>query len=186
MQAERGDRISKYQDEEKKWAILKEFLRGEFNKLTYEQVSCAGIIVDRFILSDYWVLYYLGRRRESRELPDEDLKLQRVVLNNLIDEILLECNDSMEGGHQGIFRTFHRVKSDFYWTGIYADVTKNTRACEDCSTSKSKPHLRGYSPGNVISARPFQVVSMDFVILYRQLDVVIQRSYCSRTNSRAS
>lgn len=110
------------------------------------------------------VLYYLGRRRSSRELPDGYMKLRLVVPTNLIDETLLNCHDTMEGGHQGIVRTFHRVKSDFYWTGLYADVKKHIQACEDCSTSKNKPHLRGYSPGNVVSDRPFQVVSMDFVI----------------------
>ncbi|OWY98618.1 LOW QUALITY PROTEIN: hypothetical protein PHMEG_00030573 [Phytophthora megakarya] len=30
--------------------------------------------------------------------------------------------------------------------------------------SKSRPTIRGYSPGNVLAERPFQVVSMDFVI----------------------
>ena len=114
VQAERRDRISKTQDEEEKWAILKRFLRGEFDKLTHEQVSCASKIVDRFILSDDGVFYYLGRRRESRELPDEDLKLRLVVPTTLIDAHLLNCHDSMEGGHQGIVKTFHRVKSDFY------------------------------------------------------------------------
>ncbi|OWY93644.1 LOW QUALITY PROTEIN: reverse transcriptase [Phytophthora megakarya] len=31
-------------------------------------------------------------------------------------------------------------------------------------SSKSLPQLKGYSPGNVLAERPFQVVSMDFVI----------------------
>ena len=164
MQAELRDRISKAQDEEGKWSILKKFLRGEFDKLTHEQVSCAGKIVNQFMLSDDGVLYYLGRRRKSRELPDGYMKLRLVVPTNLIDETLLNCHDTMGGGHQGIVRTFHRVKSDFYWTGLYADVKKHIQACEDCSTSKNKPHLRGYSPGNVVSDRPFHMVSMDFVI----------------------
>ena len=30
--------------------------------------------------------------------------------------------------------------------------------------AKFKPALKGYSPGNMVSERPFQVVSMDFVI----------------------
>ena len=47
---------------------------------------------------------------------------------------------------------------------MYADVVRHVQACEYCSTSKSKPALTRYSPGNVVSERPFQVVTMDFVI----------------------
>ncbi|GMF43575.1 unnamed protein product [Phytophthora fragariaefolia] len=82
----------------------------------------------------------------------------------MVDEVLHSCNNSVEGGHQGIVRTFHRVKAEFYWVGLYADVSKHVQTCEDCSTSKGKPQLRGYSPGNVTSEYPFQIVSMDFVI----------------------
>ena len=117
--------------------------------------------MDRLLIEDC-ILYYLGRRRESREMMDEDLKLRLVVPTTLIDTILLNCHESVEGGHQGIVRTLHRVKSDYYWTGIYADVTKHIQACEDCSTSKSTPHLRGHPSVNVASDRNFQVVSINF------------------------
>ena len=97
-------------------------------------------------------------------MREEDLKLRLVVPTTLIDETLLNCHLFVEGGHQGILRTFHRVKSDFYGTVLYADVAKHIQACEDCSTIKSTPYLRGHSTGNVVSGRPFQVESMDFVI----------------------
>ena len=82
----------------------------------------------------------------------------------MIDEILLNCHELMEAEHQGIVRTYHRVKTDYYWMGLYADVAKHVQGREDCSTIKSKPDLRRYSPGNVVSDRPFQVVLTDFVI----------------------
>ncbi|KAE9177913.1 hypothetical protein PF004_g25641 [Phytophthora fragariae] len=82
----------------------------------------------------------------------------------MVQEVLQSCHDSLEGGHQGINRTYHRVKSDYYWIGLYADVEKHVRSCPDCCSSKSRPQLRGYSPGNVLAEGPFQMVSMDFVI----------------------
>ncbi|OWY96578.1 reverse transcriptase [Phytophthora megakarya] len=82
----------------------------------------------------------------------------------MIQEVLQNCHDSLEGGHQGIARTFYRVKLDYYWVGLYADVARHVRSCPDCSSSKSRPKLRGYSPGNILAERPFQIVSMDFVI----------------------
>ncbi|GMF40633.1 unnamed protein product [Phytophthora lilii] len=82
----------------------------------------------------------------------------------MIQEVLQSCHDSLEGGHQGVVRTYQRVKQDYYWFGLYTDVEKHMKSCPDCSSSKSRPHLRGYSPGNVLAERPFQIVSMDFVI----------------------
>ena len=84
--------------------------------------------MDRFVLSEDGIVYYLGRRRKSRELLYEYIQLRLVVSTTMIDETMLNCHDSVEGGHEGIVRTFHRVKSDYYWTGLYADVTKHIQA----------------------------------------------------------
>ena len=80
------------------------------------------------------------------------------------DEILLNCHDAVEGEHQGVVQTYHRVKTDYYRTRLYANVANHVQSCEDCSTSKIKPHLKGYSSGKVLSDLLFQVVSMNFVI----------------------
>ncbi|KAG3104158.1 hypothetical protein PI125_g13654 [Phytophthora idaei] len=90
--------------------------------------------------------------------------LRLVVPTTMIQEVLQNCHDSLEGGHQGVVRTFQRVKSDYYWAGLYADVEKHVTSCPDCSLSRSRPQLRGYSPGKVLAERLFQIVSMDFVI----------------------
>ncbi|GMF37366.1 unnamed protein product [Phytophthora lilii] len=82
----------------------------------------------------------------------------------MIQEVLQSCHDSFEGGHQGVVRTYHRVKNAYYWLGMYADVERHVKSWSDCCSSKSKPQLRGYSPGNIMADYPFQIVSMDFVI----------------------
>ena len=159
VQAEQRKRISFAQDEEEKWATHKTFLRREYDKMPHWQVSNAGKISDRFVLSEDSMIFYLGRRLESSESPEEDTKIWLVVLTTTIDEIVPNSYHSVEGGHQGIVRTNHRVNTDYY-----AEVTKHVQECEDCSTSKSKSHLKRYSPGNVVSDQPYQVVSMDVVI----------------------
>ena len=65
--------VSIDRDEEDKWRH-KKFLRGEFNKITHGKVSDAGEIADRFVLSKDGILYYLGRRRGSRESFDDYLE----------------------------------------------------------------------------------------------------------------
>ncbi|KAG3120790.1 hypothetical protein PI124_g18338 [Phytophthora idaei] len=86
----------------------------------------------------------------------------------MVQEVLRNCHDSLDDRHQGVVRTYHRVKKDYYWSGLYSDVEKHVRSCSDCSTSKSRPQLRGYSPGNILAEEPFQIVSMDFVIPLRK------------------
>ncbi|GMF44532.1 unnamed protein product [Phytophthora fragariaefolia] len=164
VQAEIRRRISKAHDEELRWADLKALLRGQLDSLTHRRAQNASKIADSFVLSEDGLLYYQGQRRRRAEPDSANISLRLVVPTTMIDEVLHSCHNSIEGGHQGIVRTFHRVKAEFYWVGLYADVSKPVQTCEDCSTSKSKPQLRGYSPGNVTSEYPFQMVSMDFVI----------------------
>ncbi|KAG3059254.1 hypothetical protein PI125_g25084 [Phytophthora idaei] len=164
LQRERRRRIAAAQDEEKKWLNLRKVLRGQAEMLSYKVARDAWKYADRFVLSEDGVLHYLGLSRRYDHGWQEDTKLRLVVPTTTIQEVLQNCHDSLKGGHQGVVRTFQRVKSDYYWTGLYADVEKHVKSCPDCSSSKSRPQLRGYSPGNVLAERPFQIVSMDFVI----------------------
>ncbi|OWZ00787.1 LOW QUALITY PROTEIN: hypothetical protein PHMEG_00027949 [Phytophthora megakarya] len=122
-----------------------------------------GKMSDHFVLCED-KLYYVGMRPLRSDQQQEDAMLCLVVPSTMIQEVLQNCHDSLERGHQGIARTFYRVKLDFYWIGLYADVARHMRSCLDCSSSKRRPKIRGYSPGNILAERPFQVVSMDLVI----------------------
>ncbi|GMF15557.1 unnamed protein product [Phytophthora fragariaefolia] len=132
------------------------------------KASESNKIAANFVLSEDGLLYYQGPRRCRAELDLADISLRLVVPITMVDEVPPpSCHhslESLEGGHQGIVRTFHRIKAEFYSVGLYADVSKHVQTYEDCSTSKSKPQLIGYSPGNETSEYPFQMVSMDFVI----------------------
>ncbi|GMF35569.1 unnamed protein product [Phytophthora fragariaefolia] len=75
------------------------------------------------------------------------------------EEVLQNCHDYLKWGHQGIGRTFHRVKVNYYWIGLYADVEMHVKSCPDGSSSKGRPQLREYSPGNVLAERPLQIMA---------------------------
>ncbi|POM64561.1 LOW QUALITY PROTEIN: Hypothetical protein PHPALM_19882 [Phytophthora palmivora] len=154
VQAERHRRIDRAQDEELR-------LPERRAESTFETPVKWP---DDFVLSEDGLLYRHNRSLRRGGDDEPSLNLRLVVPTTMVDEVLQNCHNSVEGGHQGIVRTYHRVKSDYYWIGLYADVVRHVQSCEDCCTSKSKPHLRGYSPGNIVSDRPFHIVSMDFVI----------------------
>ncbi|OWY96824.1 reverse transcriptase [Phytophthora megakarya] len=163
IQSERRRRIAIAQDEELKWLNLKTVLRGNSDKLKYRAARDAWKITERFLLTDDNVLYYMNWTPRNQQDNQEELRLRLVVSTTMIQEVLQNNHDSLEGGHQGVVRTYQRVKQD-YWFGLYASVEKHVKSCPNCSSSKSKPQLRGYSPGNILAERPFQIVSMDFVI----------------------
>ncbi|POM71221.1 Hypothetical protein PHPALM_12234, partial [Phytophthora palmivora] len=164
VQRERRRRIAIAQDEELRWSNLKTVLRGEDSKLGYRAARDSWKMSDRFTLSEDNVLYYLGTSRRKSDRQQQETTLRLTVPSTMVLEVLQNCHDSLEGGHQGIVRTFNRIRQDYYWIGLYADVERHVRSCTDCSSSKSRPQFRGYSPGNVLAERPFQLVSMDFVV----------------------
>ncbi|OWZ13067.1 LOW QUALITY PROTEIN: reverse transcriptase [Phytophthora megakarya] len=132
---------------------------GNSDKLKYRAARDAWKIAERFLLTDGNVLYYMNSTPRNQQDNQEDLRLRLVVPTTMIQEVLQNNHDSLEGGHQGVVRTYQRVRQDYYWLGLYADVEKHVK-----SSSKSKPQLRGYYPGNILAERPFQIISMDFVI----------------------
>ncbi|GMF49031.1 unnamed protein product [Phytophthora fragariaefolia] len=163
VQEEWRRRVDRVQGEELRWANLKSVLKGESMSLGYKAAGEAWKMADRFVLSDDGLPYLLGEDcRWGKDRVNETV-LRLVVSTTMVQEVLQSCRDSLEGGHQGIVRTFHRVKAGYYWIGLYADVERHARSCPDCSSSKSRPQLRGYSPGKIGAERPLQIVSMDFV-----------------------
>ncbi|GMF58724.1 unnamed protein product [Phytophthora fragariaefolia] len=154
VQTKRIRRVRVAQDEERRWADLKAYLRGDVDSQSFNRAANASKLADRFVLDEDGLLRYVGKGRKLDEVGEHESQLRLVIPTTMIDEVLQSCHDSIEGGHQGITRTFHWVKKDYYWVGMYATVTRHVRACTDCSTSKGKPHLKGYSPGNVLAERP--------------------------------
>ena len=108
------------------------------------------------------VLYFIGpaqKRKEGREQSEWRL----VVPQTLVQSVLHANHNAYEGGHQGVNRTYMRIKRKFYWNKMHSDVEAYIDSCVDCSTGKGGPRLKGHSPGNLMPKRPFQIVSMDFV-----------------------
>ncbi|DAZ94180.1 TPA: hypothetical protein N0F65_004894 [Lagenidium giganteum] len=88
----------------------------------------------------------------------------RVVLPTTLHEVILSHYHSrLDGGHQGVSRTFARIRRTFYWRGLFRSVQEFVARCPDGTTGKGEPRLHAPSPGYIIATRPFQVVAMDFI-----------------------
>ncbi|OWZ05562.1 LOW QUALITY PROTEIN: reverse transcriptase [Phytophthora megakarya] len=136
-------RIAQAQDVELGWSNLKSILKGETTAMTYKEAREAWKWGDNVVLSSGNILYRTGvsRRKVEENLPE---MLLRLVPTTMIQEVLHNCHDSIERGHQGVAHSYPKVKHDYYWIGLYADVDKQVKLCLNCSSSKSLPQLKSY------------------------------------------
>ncbi|KAL0537585.1 hypothetical protein IC582_026566 [Cucumis melo] len=78
--------------------------------------------------------------------------------------MLSTYHDSVVGGHSGFLRTYKRLASELYWTGMKADVKKHCEECLVCQRNKTL----ALSPAGLLTPLeiPQQVwsdISMDFI-----------------------
>ncbi|GMG17964.1 unnamed protein product [Phytophthora fragariaefolia] len=133
-QAERWRRIKVHQDVDTFLMQIKKYLKGEHDQFSHAQVKKIAKYAD-----------------------------QSVVPTDLRPDILHYAHEDVQGGHQGITRTYEKLRSEFYRPRMYADVEVFVKECTDCASAKGRPLNSGPSPGNIEPSRPFEVVSMDFV-----------------------
>src|SRR5579859_4536017 len=80
-------------------------------------------------------------------------------------EILRECHDAKFAGHLGRDKTLELVSRNYYWPGMRRFVKEYVQTCEMCArnkTSRRAPY--GELHPLPIPARPWQSVSMDFIM----------------------
>ena len=86
-----------------------------------------------------------------------------VIPELLQRDFLHHYHKSVEGGHQGIGRTYQRIKANFHWRVLYRSVQRYVGECVDCETGKGRPSDHSGSPGNLQATYPFQILAMDHI-----------------------
>ncbi|POM58113.1 Reverse transcriptase [Phytophthora palmivora] len=161
VQRMRMERISRAQDEEKWIVDLKAYLRGDVQDLTSTEAKSCSKIADRYETDESGLLFYFPPTKQSDE--DRDLVAKLVVPETLQNDLMLHYHSSLEGGHQGIGRTYHKIRAHFHWHGLYQSVQRYVGQCIDCETGKGRPTIDGESPGNLQATYPFQIIGMDHI-----------------------
>jgi hypothetical protein len=161
-QAERWRRITAHQELDPHLNDLKKFLNDDLDSFSRAQIRKLSKKAALYAVDVRGVLYRLSRstRDRPRDMSDE---LRLVVPEGLRSDMLHYAHEDFQGGHQGVTRTFEKLRSEFYWRSMYADVQRFVEECFDCASGKGRPPNAGPSPGNIEPRRPFEAVSMDFV-----------------------
>ncbi|POM70381.1 Reverse transcriptase, partial [Phytophthora palmivora] len=161
VQRMRCTRIRQAQEEEKWIADLKAYLNGDGKNLApADAKSCAKIASD-YEVDENDLLFFCPKTVQRDE--DRDAVIRLVVPESLQQDFLHHYHASLEGGHQGIGRTYLRIRAHFHWQGLYRSVQKYVGECTYCETGKGRPFVQGESPGNIQATYPFQVISMDHI-----------------------
>ena len=103
----------------------------------------------------------LCKRWESDE--GSILRWLIVIPDQFVEKVLHECHSAPTGGHQGVNKTMGRIRRQFTWYGMTADIRSWIRQCDLCSRRKlaAKRHcaeLVQLKPGE-----PMQIVAMDIL-----------------------
>ncbi|POM65894.1 LOW QUALITY PROTEIN: Reverse transcriptase, partial [Phytophthora palmivora] len=144
------DRVRQAQNEEAWISGLKRYLNGDLPDLTQQEAKSYANLAADCDLDHHDLLFYCPSTRPT----DADRK--PYTRTYYIITIL-------EGGHQGIGRTYQRIRDHFHWRGLYKSVQRYVGECVDCETGKSKPRIQGESPGNLQATYPFQIIAMDHI-----------------------
>lgn len=87
-----------------------------------------------------------------------------VIPSEFRESIIAENHNSPTAAHFGIFKTYHRLKLNYYWPGMYKDVALFISKCETCLAYKHQNQntigLMG-KPKNC--SRPFQTIAIDLI-----------------------
>ncbi|POM76068.1 LOW QUALITY PROTEIN: Reverse transcriptase [Phytophthora palmivora] len=161
MQRMRIERINRAQDEEKWIVDLKAYLRGDVQDLTSTEAKSCSKIVDRNETNESGLLFYFPPTKQSDE--DRDLVAKLVMPETLQNDLMHHYHSSLKGGHQGIGRTYHKIRAHFHWRGLYQSVQRYVGQYIDCETGKGRPTIHGESPGNLQATYPFQIIGMDHI-----------------------
>lgn len=89
---------------------------------------------------------------------------QIVVPRQCREAILKVAHDIPMGGHLGIQKTRGRILENFYWPGIFSDVSKYCRSCGICqkTTGRKDATKAPLHPLPIIDV-PFKRIGMDLV-----------------------
>ena len=88
---------------------------------------------------------------------------QLLVPRKLVPKVLEMAHDNTMAGHFGTRRTLLRVRGQFYWMGINADVRAWCRSCQICCARKPKPAVAHHAAQRQLVTEPLQRVAVDIL-----------------------
>lgn len=108
-------------------------------------------------------MFFIDADGVLRNNPKNGGEPRLVVPKTLVDEVLGLSYDLPVMGHQGVSRTYLRVKEKFYWYNMNQSTKNFVRTCDICSKHK-KSNRKAKCPMTKYQAGvPMERVHLDFL-----------------------
>ncbi|OWY96308.1 reverse transcriptase [Phytophthora megakarya] len=115
-----------------------------------------GSIAMNYEVDQQDLLFYCPTTKETAANRDKLMRL--VIPETLQQDVLHHYHTSLQGGHQGVGRTYDRIRDHFHWRGLH----KRVHTWENASTVKQAKEDLG-SRASHMATYPFQVIAMDHI-----------------------
>jgi hypothetical protein len=91
----------------------------------------------------------------------KDGRIMRVLKEDEIDTIIFIMHNHEIGGHFGKDTTYEKIKTRYYWKGMYKDIEEYIKTCDACQRRGQKGG-KGYL-NSIKVGKPFERIGIDFV-----------------------
>ena len=151
------DRVRQMQNQDPSLQVMLDYLRkgdipDDASSARKLMASC-----EDYLLEDD-VLYHLDRgRARSRNA----IRKQLVVPRSLKDEVMLSCHEELTSGHLGFEKTYLKIRTRYFWTGMYSEIEQWCKSCVDCATKKTPRNLPKAPLQPIPVEGPFDRVAVD-------------------------
>ena len=125
--------LTKLQREDRDLFAIIEYLECSLLPDDNNKARTLLLTVDSYYLDENGVLCHLWTPSKRHV---QSLCSQVVIPASLRREILIACHDEPTAGHLSVFKTYDKIRSRYYWHGMYKDVEHWCTSCIDCSMKK--------------------------------------------------
>ena len=86
-----------------------------------------------------------------------------LVPKSLRNMFMFYFHDGSLGVHLGMTKTFHKIKQQFFWPHMEADIKQYVRVCEVCERTKPFPNCNVRLHAADVAEQPLQRLFLDFM-----------------------
>uniref|UniRef100_A0A1Y1L0V4 RNA-directed DNA polymerase n=1 Tax=Photinus pyralis TaxID=7054 RepID=A0A1Y1L0V4_PHOPY len=114
-------------------------------------------------VQDNKVYKYIPGKYSDLQEPEIDYWKQVIPKQDRAN-LISKAHDLVTSGHFGVYKTFHKLRSQFYWPKMHADVTRYINHCKVCAENKhdNKPPA-GFMTSRSTIKRPWELIAADIV-----------------------
>ena len=89
---------------------------------------------------------------------------RKVPHKSVRKQVMKANHDDPTAGHLGRFKTYQRIREEYYWPGMFADIGKYVRCCSVCLAHKPQQQaVKGLMGVQRIVTEPWQMICSDIM-----------------------